>query len=186
MTLAVWFQRTTSAAQNIFSYDTVSGTQGQWIDGTGSSGLTRVRAFSQAGSGSSSVVDNVEVLNQWTHGLGQFSSNASRTVYANGTAGNTQTTSRGISGHNNLNIGALWTTTLGSYLTGKAAEVALWDVALNTDEIASLSKGFKPFRIRPQSLRYYIPLVRDIQDVRTAVGLTNTNTATVSDHPRVY
>jgi hypothetical protein len=40
--------------------------------------------------------------------------------------------------------------------------------------------------VRPQSLRFYAPLIRDLQDVRGGLTITNTNSATVANHPRVY
>ena len=40
-------------------------------------------------------------------------------------------------------------------------------------------------KIRPQSLVYYTPLIRDIQDLARGMTLTNTN-STVANHPRVY
>jgi hypothetical protein len=40
--------------------------------------------------------------------------------------------------------------------------------------------------VRPQSLVFYAPLVRDLQDVRGGLTITNNNGATVAAHPRVY
>lgn len=71
-------------------------------------------------------------------------------------------------------------------MDGRVAEVALWDVALTDEEFVSLSKGFKPSRIRPQNLRFYAPIVRDLLNVKEALTFTNNNTATVTEHPRVY
>ena len=73
-----------------------------------------------------------------------------------------------------------------SYLNGRLAECAIWNVALTDAEIASLAKGFKPTRIRPQSLVFYAPLLRNLQDLKGGLALTNNNGATVADHPRVY
>ena len=70
-------------------------------------------------------------------------------------------------------------------LDGRLAELAVWNVALTADEIASLAKGFRPHRIRPQSLVFCIPLVRTNQEIRNATSGTTTGTA-VADHPRVY
>jgi hypothetical protein len=41
-------------------------------------------------------------------------------------------------------------------------------------------------KIRPQSLVFYAPLVRDLIDVKGGLTITNNNTATVANHPRVY
>jgi hypothetical protein len=75
--------------------------------------------------------------------------------------------------------------TPGVFFDGNLADIALWNVALTDGEIASLAKGFKPTRIRPQSLVFYAPLIRNLQDTRGGRAITNNNAATVADHPRV-
>lgn len=66
------------------------------------------------------------------------------------------------------------------------AEAAVWNAALTAAEIASLANGFTPAQIRPQSLVFYAPLVRDLIDAKGGRTLTNNNAATVAAHPRVY
>lgn len=121
----------------------------------------------------------------WLHYAAVFSSSTSRTAYRNGVAGSVDTTSKTVSGVNVTNIGARYSTTVGSYFSGDIAEAAVWSVALNADEIASLAKGFSPRQIRPQSLVFYAPLVRTVQDVRGGVALTDTVPTTAADHPPV-
>ena len=51
---------------------------------------------------------------------------------------------------------------------------------------ASLAAGVCPLLVRPTSLVFYAPLVRTLtQDIRGGLTLTNTNTVTVGDHPRI-
>jgi hypothetical protein len=71
-------------------------------------------------------------------------------------------------------------------MNGQVAEVGLYSAALTADEIASLSKGMTCDKIRPQSLVFYAPLVRDLQDTKGGRSITNNNAATVAAHPRVY
>ena len=66
------------------------------------------------------------------------------------------------------------------------AEVGIWNVALTAEEIASLADGFTCDKVRPQSLVFYAPLVRDLIDHKGGLTITNNNTATVAAHPRVY
>jgi hypothetical protein len=73
----------------------------------------------------------------------------------------------------------------GRSTTGDIAEVGVWQATLTADEIASLADGMTCDKIRPQSLVYYTPLIRDIQDLARGMTLTNTN-STVATHPRVY
>jgi hypothetical protein len=69
--------------------------------------------------------------------------------------------------------------------TGDFAELGMWQATLTAAEIASLAKGITCDKVRPQSLVYYTPLIRDIQDLARGMTLTDTNT-TVATHPRVY
>ena len=70
--------------------------------------------------------------------------------------------------------------------TFSAAEVGIWNAALTAAEIASLAKGMTCDKIRQQSLVFYAPLVRNLQDVKGGLTITNNNAATVANHPRVY
>ncbi len=83
-------------------------------------------------------------------------------------------------------MGARFGPTLAGYMNGLLAEVGIWNVALTAEEIASLAKGMTCDKVRPQSLVFYAPLVRNLQDVKGGLTITNNNTATVADHPRVY
>ena len=73
-----------------------------------------------------------------------------------------------------------------SVTNGQVGEVGVWNVALTAAEIASLAKGVTCDKVRPQSLVFYAPLVRELIDVRGGRTITNNNTATVAVHPRVY
>ena len=75
---------------------------------------------------------------------------------------------------------------LGTYFNGQVAEVGIWNAALTQPEIASLAGGMTCDKVRPQSLVFYAPLVRNLQDVKGGLTITNNNTATVAAHPRVY
>lgn len=72
------------------------------------------------------------------------------------------------------------------YTNGLIAEVGIWNAALTAAEIASLAKGMTCDKIRPQSLVFYAPLVRDLIDAKGGRTITNNNGATVANHPRVY
>ena len=74
----------------------------------------------------------------------------------------------------------------GTHFDGLIAEAGIWNVALTDDEIASLAKGMTCNLVRPQSLVFYAPLIRELQDIKGGLTLTNNNTATVADHTRVY
>ena len=129
--------------------------------------------------------------NAWQHAAGTFSTNNSDnwTAYLNGSSANQSASAsetRAPSTVNSAKIGARTGASLGLYFAGLIAEVGIWNVALTQPEIASLAKGMTCDKVRPQSLVFYAPLVRDLQDVRGGLTITNNNTATVANHPRVY
>lgn len=67
----------------------------------------------------------------------------------------------------------------------RLAEVAIWqNAALSAADIAALHIGFTADQIRPQSLSFYAPLVRNLSELRNSTALTN-NGATVVTHPRI-
>ena len=87
-----------------------------------------------------------------------------------------------------ININAIeftFTFTIG-YGNALYADAGIWNAALTAAEIASLAKGMTCDKVRPQSLVFYAPLVRDLVDVKGGLTITNNNTATVANHPRVY
>ena len=125
--------------------------------------------------------------NTWIHAAGVLSANNNRTVYANGVAGAANTTTVNPSNINTLRIGTRYFSgSLGAYMNGQVAEVGIWNAALTAAEIASLAKGMTCDKVRPQSLVFYAPLVRDLQDVKGGLTITNNNAATVANHTRVY
>lgn len=122
---------------------------------------------------------------EWFSSAGVFASTNNRKAYLNGGSVGTNTDEQTTKGIDKLRIGA-WRK-LGEHPNyGRIAEVALWSVALTDAEVASLAKGFKPTRIRPQSLVFYAPLLRNLQDLRQRLALTAVNSPTVATHPRVY
>jgi hypothetical protein len=119
----------------------------------------------------------------WSHLATTWTPNVVGAImYLNGIAGGTPSSSNSnsviYSGSANL--------TIGSGYGGEIAEVGIWSAALSAAEIASLAKGMTCDKIRPQSLVFYAPLVRNLQDAKGGLTITNNNGATVATHPRVY
>lgn len=69
-------------------------------------------------------------------------------------------------------------------LNGKLADVGLWSVGLTDAEKAAYCKGMTAESIRPQSLVFCPPCVREVIDLK-GMSLTPTNIS-VTTHPRVY
>jgi hypothetical protein len=126
--------------------------------------------------------------NTWHHCAAVEESAASHWVYLNGT-GTQSTTSRTPSGMNGLTIGAQRINNGVSTFTNgniQIADVAIWNAALSSAEITSLSKGMSADNVRRSNLVFYAPLVRELIDIAQARALTNTNSCPVADHPRIY
>jgi hypothetical protein len=126
--------------------------------------------------------------NIWGSVVGLSENASNRTIYLNGGSAVTNTGNAG----DPLGLAQVWIGAFnssigpGNLFSGDIAECAIWNIALTAEEVASLAKGFKPSRIRPQSLVFYAPLLRNVQELRQGFTLTPVNGPTVADHPRVY
>ena len=139
-----------------------------------------------AGAGDDAVLGGLLSANTWYVYGAQYISGVDRRVFL-GSSTATATGSVNATTANTLGIGAVFFNNAASnFMAGDVAEVAIWTAQLTTDEMESLNKGFKPTRVRPQSLVFYAPLIRDANDIRNANTLNNNNSVTASNHPRVY
>jgi len=131
------------------------------------------------------------IVGKWHHGCAVFTSTTSRSVYIDGGSSATNTTSITPTLLDRTNIGVQFLQNAGgtsgiNFADGLIAEVGIWNAALTQPEIASLAKGMTCDKIRPQSLVFYAPLVRNLQDAKGGLTITNNGGATVATHPRVY
>ena len=181
LTIACWYkhgdnavQDTVSLASSTVNHYTISsignGSAVEFITNDGS-GIVAARSTTNA------------ILDNWNHACGVAENATSRTIYLNGGSTATNTTSRTPS-VSRIVTGARFTTTFA--FTGQIAEVGIWNAALTFAEIASLANGMTCDKVRPQSLVFYTPLVRDLIDQKGGLTITNNNGATVADHTRVY
>ena len=139
-----------------------------------------------AGGTGGYAVSGSAITGVWFHAAGTFSDPTQILAFANGVSAGTGGNNVTPTGLNRLSIGARVRSYVDEYFNGQIAEVGIWNVVLTGAEIQSLAKGVACDKVRPQSLRFYAPLIRDLQDERGGLTLTNTNTATVANHPRVY
>lgn len=149
----------------------------------------KARVVARGGSGTTTVATSAGTVttNAWNHFCGVFLSASSRTIWLNGANSATNTTTTDPMNASNITV-----TRVGSFdFAGEDWDNALcmasiWSTDLSESEIVSLAKGFDARRIRPQSLRFSAPLVRNVQDISRALALTTNGSPTVSAHPRVY
>jgi len=189
-TISAWIYATSNtAAMTVVSFtETTSNNAGFRLTLAGQATGDPVRATSFGAAVSISTIGDTGPsgfnLNTWHHVCGVFTSSTLRVVYRDGVAGNSATTLVDFASLTTISIGALRLG--GTLMDGYISDVGIWSVELNTDEINSLAKGFSAKKIRPQSLTYYVPLIRNLQENRGNIELTNNNTATVIQHSRIY
>lgn len=183
--MACWHIRPIAALQILLAISDDGNANARFSLSAGSTSGAFIVAHNGTTAGTATV--GSPVTNTWRHAAGVFTSTTSRTVYLDGTTTATNTTSvSDPTSLDNLTIGARRNSSIVNYFTGSIAEVGIWNVALAADEIASLADGMTCDKIRPQNLVFYAPLIRDLQDVRGGLSITNNNGATVANHPRVY
>lgn len=148
-----------------------------------SSGRASGAQINDASSSTARATTDTTANGAWRH-CGAVFTSALIEPFHNGASGGTLIHSRVPSGVDRLAIGARTTNDL--FVPGEVAEAAIWTAALTVAEMESLAAGFKPFRVRPQSLVFYAPLIRAAQDLRGGLALTENNGPTVANNPRVY
>ena len=187
MTIACWCKTTAFtnvAGRAAVSVGVANGTHRNQINVNNTNAQLFAIGASGTGQSANIALGGNNVL---FHYAGVFESSTSRTAYINGVVGATNTTNIGSqNAANTITIGARWNGSLGNYYNNDISEVGIWNVALTAAEIASLAGGMTCDKVRPQSLVFYAPLVRNLQDVKGGLTITNNNTATVAAHPRVY
>jgi len=138
-----------------------------------------------ATSESTQYIPPVPYINRWVHVAGVVSGVSSKALFVDGIFRNSVTTSAAPAGVNNILIGARWSTTRGSFLAGRIAETAIWNRALNGDQIFSLYQGFSPYLVCPSGLVFLNRSIRDNRDIAGGRTLVS-NVITPIDHPRIY
>lgn len=140
--------------------------------------------------GQGNFVTGAVPLNTWQHLAGVYAASNNRRAYWNGTASAAPATNNYVpSGLNQLLIGIDRVTSpqvTDNQHVGRIAEVGIWNVGLTAGEVQSLAAGMSPELVRPESLIFYAPLIRDLHDRINNLAFTNVNGALVSDHPRIY
>jgi len=148
--------------------------------------LADIIAETYAGSYSYSVALSSSSTGVWEHACAVFYAANSRAAFHNGANKGTDTVSLTPAGIDRTSIGRAGDSTPGYYFDGSIAEAAIWSAALTDDEVAILAKGVSPLLVRPESLVFYCPLIRDDdEDIVGGLSLTAVNGPTVTAHPRV-
>jgi hypothetical protein len=192
ITMACWFRVSSATSQaillNLGNTAAANGSNGGYrlVIPASTAFLRASQVVTGQTTQSADTAVNTVVSNTWMHGAGVYVTNSSRTVYLSNATAVTNTGTQLTPVTNNFAIGAGLIFGPTPYMTGQIADVGVWSAALTSDEIASLARGVTCDKVRPQSLVFYAPLIRNLMDVSRGLTLTNTNGVTVSEHPRVY
>jgi hypothetical protein len=191
LTLVAWVKSTGSYGPSfrgiLSKYETAT-TQRSYALATNSSGHM-VLIVSNNGSGTLSATGTTAVGTNWRHLAVVYTPSTRLEAFLDGASHATNTSGIFASLHSGsapLAVGMVSFSAANNCWDGLIAEAAVYNAALTADEIASLAKGMTCDKVRPQSLVFYAPLVRELQDVKGGLTITNNNTATVANHPRVY
>jgi len=189
-TLACWFRAdNTNSDQGLISLaDKDVNNQFFFLRLDGITPVLTARAGSGGTTGTAQTSTQASA-NTWHHGVAVFSAANDRAVYLDGAGKGTNTTSVTPTGIDQTAVGVLTRLTPVSFMLGRIAEAAIWNVALSDDDVASLSKGFSPLLIRPQSLAAYWPLFgNDSPEPDRWTGSFNLTVtgATKEEHVRIY
>lgn len=186
MTVSCWFRPSSFAANGrVLSIGDVDVTNEQWSLGYNTLGRARWSAQTSAGEAFATYTGASMSTSVWYNLIGVEAAANSRIVYLDG-ASATNTTSRAPAGADTLRVAAKVASTPADFADGDIAELGIWDVALTTDEIASLVRGYSPLFVRPGNLVFYMPLVRQNTEVVGGLSLSEVASPTVSDHCRTY
>lgn len=187
LTIAAWNKVTDiNTAQAVVSICTNNGTHRFQIVLVANTARYRCNAVGSSATGFAEATASA-TAGTWGHVAAVFSSDSSRTCYFNGgNSGTSSVTSTLSETLSQVQIGSVYINGNSNYMNGDIAEVGIWNAALTASEVASLGKGITCNQVRPQSLVFYAPLIRDINDIARGVSISNTNSATVSNHPRIY
>lgn len=178
LSLSARFRKTGTAVKNGLFLRQASNVLAGFYFGTGQT----VRGYFQRGA----IADwslGTYTTGQDTHVCITASTTTSRAGYLAGGSAVTNTTAVTLTNMTALHIGAFEGT---STFDGDMSEIAMWNEALTQSEVATLAKGAAAYLVRPHALRFYAPMIRDLTDIRGGLAITNTNSATVTTHPRIY
>jgi hypothetical protein len=188
LTLACWFRADDVTSNRcLFELATSFGVNGFRLLVAGAIAGDPIFAdYTVDGTGANAQTTAGYTVNTFHHAAATFPNNTTVTAYLDGGNSATSTGSAVNPAPTRINIGARFLSSPGLFFDGRIAEVGIWNAALTAAEIASLAKGMTCDKVRPQSLVFYAPLIRNLQDVRGGLTITNNNTATVANHTRVY
>lgn len=124
----------------------------------------------------------------WHHAAGVFATSTDRSPFIDGGSKGNSTSDRTPSGLDRTTVGRRGDSSPSHQCDGTIAHVAVWNVDLTEQEIATLAAGFSPLRMRRDSLVGYWPINGQSPEynvVGTGVNLTVNGTPPVAEEPPI-
>ncbi len=188
VTMACWFNSDddTITQTLVDLYDSGGGDYYRLDAAGGTAGdPVQLRAYDGA-AGTNVVTTSGYSANTWHHACGVAAASDDRRVYIDGGSKGTSAVARNVTSLDSTYIGRN-DVGGGREMSGAIAEVAIWNVALADAEVEILAHGVRPLFVRPASLVFYLPLIRDDdEDLIGGLSMTANNGPTVSAHCAMY
>ena len=162
LTLACWAQfsgGTTAPHTLVFVGDASATDQYFTLEAKGDVVGDPIRAQARSGGGAAADTSTAFVNDIQHHCCAVFTSSISRACFIDGGSKGTDTTSSTPTGVDRMAIGRAMDSSASDTISGRIAEVGIWNAALTDAEVAILALGFSPPFVRPQSLIGYWPLI---------------------------
>ncbi len=148
-----------------------------------------VQAFVRSGSSPFNTARSTTgySADTWHHAAGVFAQHDDVRAFIDGGSKGTDNTSKTPTGADRVCIGRMGDSTPSAYMSGRIAELCLWDAALSDDQIAELADGREAWSVRGADLVDYYRLlnVNDLRNRCRSIALTAYNSPTSADHCRM-
>jgi hypothetical protein len=187
-TINFWFYPTVSAVGTLQIFVLHNTTDNQRFAVQINTSTTRLQFNAFTTANANAVANASYTVNAWNMATAVGTSSTSRTVYINGGNAGTNTTLRAVTTPTRWLVAANYAGTPSPTYEGRISEVGIWNAALTTADINSLYTGVRSSSVKPQNLKVYAPLIRDISDqTSSTTSFSNTLTdTTVAVHSRRY
>lgn len=185
LTASIWVNLSGITEGKCFGIWDDGGAQQEWLITT-TAGILTVAVHDNFGSQYQVITGGLFSLNTWANLIIRFIQNSILEGFVNGISIGTTPTGIMQTFSSPMTIGAgLNGGSANNFVTGNLCEAGLWDINLDNNEIKALSKGYSPSLIRPTSLKFYTPLLRDIMDLKGKT-ITKVGSPLPSNHTRIY
>ena len=159
ITLAAWFESDSATAVQVLVAigDTATNDEELALVASGDLAGDPIVLSDRSGAGTTTVASTTGyTVGRWHHACGIKRNANDRSAYIDGgSRGNDVSNQPDASGLDTIRIGVRARLTQSLWFNGRIAEVAIWNVALNDEEISQLAGGALPKDVRPESLVGY-------------------------------